>query len=146
MRLLFLSWLSGFHMIYMWDVWFLLTIFTHIYLRVLYLFQSDFNSWVLMPVRLESKHNFFNRNSRSCKSEIESVYMLAENFTHIFMSNQWVWCKLFSASFYETTCSFLIKWFSYDLYVRCLIFAYIILLTYTWECYTYFRVISIVEC
>ena len=37
------------------------------------------------------------------------------------MTEKKVWYKFFLASFHETTCSFLIKRFSCDLYVRCLI-------------------------
>jgi hypothetical protein len=65
----------------MFDFW--LHYSAHIYLRVLHVFQSDFNCWVLTLIRLESKHNYFDRISRSCKSEIESAFMLAENSTHI---------------------------------------------------------------
>ena len=37
------------------------------------------------------------------------------------MTKYKVWYKFFLASFHETTCSFLVKRFSCDLYVRCLI-------------------------
>ena len=59
MRLLVLSWLSLFHVIYMWDVWFCLHYSAHIYCWECYtLFQSDFICWVITPERIELKHTF----------------------------------------------------------------------------------------
>ena len=52
MRLLVLSWLSVFHVIYMWGVWFCLHYSAHIYCWECYTpFQSDFNCWVINPER-----------------------------------------------------------------------------------------------
>ena len=57
MRLLGLSWLSVFHVIYMWDVWFCLHYSTHIYCWECYTpFQSDFICWVITLERFELKH------------------------------------------------------------------------------------------
>ena len=59
MRLLVLSWLSVFHVIYMWDVWFCLYYSAHIYCWECYTpFQSDFICWVITPERIELKHTF----------------------------------------------------------------------------------------
>ena len=59
MRLLVLSLLSVFHVIYMWGVWFFLYYSTHIYCWECYTpFQSDFICWVITPERFELKHTF----------------------------------------------------------------------------------------
>ena len=59
MRLLGLSWLSVFHVIYMWDVWFCLHYFAHIYCWECYSpFESDFICWVITLERFELKHTF----------------------------------------------------------------------------------------
>ena len=59
MRLLVHSWLSVFHVIYMWGVWFCLHYSTHIYCWEYYTpFQSDFICWVITPERFELKHTF----------------------------------------------------------------------------------------
>ena len=59
MRLLVHSWLSIFHVIYMWDVWFCLHYSAHIYCWECYTpFQSDFICWVITPKRIELKHTF----------------------------------------------------------------------------------------
>ena len=59
MRLLVHSWLSVFHVIYMWGVWFCLHYSTHIYCWERYTpFQSDFIYWVITLERIELKHTF----------------------------------------------------------------------------------------
>ena len=59
MRLLVLSWLSVFHVIYMWGVWFCLHYSVHIYCWEWYTpFQSDFICWVITLERIELKHTF----------------------------------------------------------------------------------------
>ena len=59
MRLLVLSWLSVFHVIYMWGAWFCLHYSAHIYCWECYTpFQSDFICWVITPERFELKHTF----------------------------------------------------------------------------------------
>ena len=59
MRQLVHSWLSVFHVIYMWGVWFCLHYSTHIYCWECYTpFQSDFIYWVITLERIELKHTF----------------------------------------------------------------------------------------
>ena len=59
MRLLVISWLRVFHVIYMWDVWFCLHYSAHIYCWEYYTpFQSDFICWVITSERIELKHTF----------------------------------------------------------------------------------------
>ena len=58
-RLLVLSWLSVFHVIYMWGILFCLHYSAHIYCWECYIpFQSDFICWVIIPERFELKHTF----------------------------------------------------------------------------------------
>ena len=59
MRLLVVSWLSIFHVICMWGVWFCLHYSAHMYCWECYTpFQSDFICWVITPKRFELKHTF----------------------------------------------------------------------------------------
>ena len=58
-RLLVLSWLSVFHVIYVWGIWSCLHYSTHISCWECYtLFQSDFICWVITLERIELKHTF----------------------------------------------------------------------------------------
>ena len=59
MRLLVLSCLSIFNVVYMWGVWFCLHYSAHIYCWQFNTpFQSDFICWVITPERFELKHTF----------------------------------------------------------------------------------------
>ena len=59
MRLHVHSWLSIFHAICMWGVWFCLHYSAHIYCWERYTpFQSDFICWVITLERFELKHTF----------------------------------------------------------------------------------------
>ena len=58
-RLLVLSWLSVFHVIYMWGIWSCLHYSTHISCWECYtLFQSNFICWVITLEIFELKHTF----------------------------------------------------------------------------------------